>query len=98
MIQNTFIETRSNLTLGVDRQRNATIKPGTFLTQMKLNNPTVDTIIQLGLVVMVLFCQTNSTDSLGLCHNLTAAFVTKLEEGLSIALGYNDTLHAIIIH
>lgn len=31
--------------LRVNRQRHVTIKPGTFLAQMKLNNPTVDTII-----------------------------------------------------
>lgn len=47
---------------------------------------------------MVVLCWTNSSDSPGLDHDLTAAFVTELEEGLPIALGYNDTLHGTIIH
>ena len=47
---------------------------------------------------MVFFCQTDSSDSCGLGNDLTAAFVTELEEGLSILLGYNDTLHGIILH
>ena len=40
---------------------------------------------------------TDSSDSPGLGHDLTAAFVTELEEGLSIARGYNDSLHGTII-
>lgn len=47
---------------------------------------------------MLFLCWTDSSDSPGLGHDLTVAFVTVLEEGLSIALGYNDTLHGIIIH
>lgn len=47
---------------------------------------------------MLFLCRTDNSDSPGLGHDLTAAFVTELEEGLSIALGYNDTLHGIIIH
>lgn len=35
---------------------------------------------------------------LALGRDLTAAFVTELEEGLTIALGYNDTLQGTIIH
>lgn len=41
---------------------------------------------------MLLHCCTDSSDSPGLGHDLTAAFVTEIEEGLTIALGYNDTL------
>lgn len=52
-----------------------------------------------GLIVMLVHCCTDSADSLGLRHGLTAPFVTELEESLTTALGHNDdTLQGIIIH
>lgn len=48
---------------------------------------------------MLVHCCTDSADSLGLRHGLTAPFVTELEESLTTALGHNDdTLQGIIIH
>lgn len=40
-----------NWTQRVNSQRHVTIKPGTFLVQMKWNNPSVDTIIWQGLLL-----------------------------------------------
>ncbi len=47
---------------------------------------------------MLFLCCTDSSDSPGLGPDLTAAFVTELEEGLTIALGYNDTLQGKTTH
>lgn len=47
---------------------------------------------------MLCLCWTDSSDSAGLGQDLTAAFVTEPEEGLTTARGYNDTLQATIIH
>lgn len=65
---------------------------------MKPNNPSVDTIIWPGPVVLRFPCRTDSSDSPGLGQDLTAAFVAELEEALPVALGHNDTLHGTLIH
>lgn len=48
---------------------------------------------------MLVRCCTDSSDSLGLRHDLTAPFVIELEESLTTALGHNDdTLQGIVTH
>ena len=47
---------------------------------------------------MPFLCCTDGSDSPGFGLELTAAFVTELEEGFTIAQGYNDTLQGTIIH
>lgn len=50
------------------------------------------------LVVMLCLGWPDGSDSPGLGHDLTAAFVTELEQGPSTSLGYNVYLYATITH